>query len=345
MEQNHDTDQSFDTMKFLFLFFLPLNVLANETCHLSPITPVCPAGFDLLQNPSQCVHYTFQAFNWSEGRAYCQKADADLLILRSYEMARSVYYYLQRKQETFYWLALNDIDNEGQWVWDIPLSHFGNVTNQTKIDVVDGPYHYFRKGHPIRNNPRRERDHDCSVIEPESSQFVDTHCSLRYKTMCQLHVQPEDIAATCSLHLSQSPTFLVHSSADRTNLGSNTTVDHSSADVTTPRSHPSSQSPTTVEHSSADVATPRSHPSSQSPTTVAHSSADVATPRSHPSSQSPTTVEHSSADVATPCSHPSSQSPTTVEHSSADVASLGLNSKVQSYSSVVHNSADVATPG
>ncbi|KAK3751942.1 hypothetical protein RRG08_046216 [Elysia crispata] len=191
MEQNRNTNRSFDTctIKFLFLLFLPLTVLANETCHLTPIPQLCPAGYDLVNDPRLCLHYTFQAMNWSEGRAYCQKAGADLVILRNYETAKSVHYYLQGKQETFYWLAFNDRVKEGHWVWDIPLRDLGDAINQTKKDMIDRPYQNFRSGRPIRNNPKRQRDQDCSVIEGGSGDFVETECSLRYKTLCQLHVQ------------------------------------------------------------------------------------------------------------------------------------------------------------
>ncbi|RUS80251.1 hypothetical protein EGW08_011980 [Elysia chlorotica] len=148
----------------------------------------CPAGYELIPSPRMCLHHSHQAMRLEEARGYCQHTGADLAILRTAEVAQAIHNFLLRQFEVFYWVSLNDRQTEGYWVWKVPDTDLANANlplNVPRPSIGGKAFYNFRSGQPTKHNARRERDHDCSVMDSLTGKMVETHCALAHPVLCQ----------------------------------------------------------------------------------------------------------------------------------------------------------------
>ena len=91
----------------------------------------CPQDFDLVDG--QCYFISSERVGWIEARKKCQQKNALLLILETKSEAEKVVEYVvgsSRRRRSEYWLAGNDIEEEGVWRWarsNTPVPRFGWV--------------------------------------------------------------------------------------------------------------------------------------------------------------------------------------------------------------------------
>ena len=91
--------------------------------------PSCPSEFNLVSG--SCFFISQDRVGWIEARKMCEKKGARLISLQTLEKKDSLVNLvssLSRRRRGQYWLAGNDIEDEGVWEWAklrSPVPQFG----------------------------------------------------------------------------------------------------------------------------------------------------------------------------------------------------------------------------
>ena len=90
---------------------------------------LCPPGFDKVGG--KCYFVSSERVGWIEARKKCEEKGTILLSIQSRSEESNVLEYvvsLSNRRRADYWLAGNDIEEEGEWTWAklaTPVPQFG----------------------------------------------------------------------------------------------------------------------------------------------------------------------------------------------------------------------------
>ena len=109
--------------------------------------------------------------SWQKSQEFCQNWGGNLAMhgVKSREKRQKLIQYFSAN-DIYFWIGLNDIASEGNWVWV-------NDEQASSFDL------HWRRGEP--NNQGNE---DCAVVSGYSQQLglaVDVRCTATYRGLCE----------------------------------------------------------------------------------------------------------------------------------------------------------------
>ncbi|XP_031442519.1 CD209 antigen-like protein E [Clupea harengus] len=133
---------------------------------------VCPDGW--AHNSGKCYLFSSTNKTWSQSRDHCITLGGHLAIVNSQEEQS---FLNQSAIEEFYWMGLNDLETEGQWIWvdSTPLNETGAVFWLKRSDGQDEPDDWKVQ------DPSGE---NCALVS-KMGDWRDTSCNDRRTFVCE----------------------------------------------------------------------------------------------------------------------------------------------------------------
>ncbi|XDV33816.1 hypothetical protein PO909_004085 [Leuciscus waleckii] len=120
--------------------------------------------------------FSSEKLTWSSSRAFCVSKGADLVTITS--LPEQI--FLLSELKDYYWIGLNDLQTEGNWVW---------VNNQT-LTETGVQFWYQRvsqKSEPDNWSGGGPNGENCAVMANSSNlnSWFDVSCNSMYKFICE----------------------------------------------------------------------------------------------------------------------------------------------------------------
>ncbi|XP_031442016.1 asialoglycoprotein receptor 1-like [Clupea harengus] len=143
----------------------------TDTC----VCRVCPEGW--ANNSGRCYLFSSTNKTWSQSRDHCITLGGHLVIVNNQEEQS---FLSQSAIEDFYWIGLNDLETEGQWIWvdSTPLNETGAVFWLKRSDKPDEP------DEPDNWMGENSSGEDCGVVS-KIGEWFDNSCNKLFTFVCE----------------------------------------------------------------------------------------------------------------------------------------------------------------
>ncbi|XDV33818.1 hypothetical protein PO909_004087 [Leuciscus waleckii] len=123
-------------------------------------------------------YFSSEKLTWSSSRAFCVSKGTDLVTITS----QSEQMFLNSEIKDQYWIGLNDLQTEGNWVW---------VNNQTLTET--GVQFWFQrvseKSEPDNWRGNDANGENCAVVTSSNNySWFDVSCNFMYNFICEKKV-------------------------------------------------------------------------------------------------------------------------------------------------------------
>ncbi|XP_060551487.1 perlucin-like protein [Ruditapes philippinarum] len=123
----------------------------------------CPNGW--ITHDSKCYHFSHDTEPMLLAKLSCQELGGALVEIETATENDYLAAYIRDKQ-TYYLIGLNDIQEEGNWVW---------IGSKTQASYIN-----WRP-----TEPNNGVDENCVVIDGTVGQWNDTPCHLAFNYICE----------------------------------------------------------------------------------------------------------------------------------------------------------------
>lgn len=142
--------------------------------------PTCPVGCTTLVTTGLKAAVCVAGLSWQGARSACKKMGAELLWVNDAADSAKITTQIQSTGVAGeYWIGLNDIGNEGNYVW-------ADSAPATWFNWADG-------------QPNNSGEQDCTRILPDGK-WNDTPCDFQFGYVCRFSTQMMPLAANCIPH-------------------------------------------------------------------------------------------------------------------------------------------------